>query len=644
MQGAQHLEPLDAAGKIGAFEWSGDDWMARVRDAESCEPLESWKGYQVLSPAIRGGQASVYRCKRGDGRIVAVKRIHGGAGATPSAKRRMLLELQIAEALSHPGIVSGRTVPCDDEVLIESDWISGRSLIDWCREDDTGRPRDFRSIVEIFLEVCTAMEYAHQRGVIHRDLKPSNILIDGDGRVHILDFGLAGTLADFTGPRSQITLTEPLLGTPAYAAPEQVSGEMARVDVRSDIYSLGVLLYEALTGQSPYPTGLSLGRLLRAVEDHEPIRPRAIDGAIPRALEAVVLKALRKNPDERYTAVNELRADLDRFLQGAPTQARPPGLWFDLRAFFRRHPKAGWTAVSLAAIAISVVVVVSVAAIRLSHSQQATAMAHSAAERVNQLLGDVIGELAPPIDDGGAALAAQLDQTARRLDQEFVGEPWALARAHVAMGTLYAKAQRWSAADRHLNRGIDDYRALGDPDRAAVAQALRLLGLARAYQGLPDAIDRQDQAMAIAARLSASDSSALALHHAARAESLIALRGSAAKVEAEQDMKRALELLRGGSERFLAWEAELLSNYARAFLHAGLPNDALGHLLEASRLFEGAHMPLESCPYHRASANLLERAYEAMGDVEAAARIKVKLDAVRHSQTSNPPSTKGDTP
>src|SRR5262249_55039972 len=156
-----------------------------------------------------------------------------------------------------------------------------------------GRKSD-SALLAVFRRICEAVQHAHDMGMIHRDLKPTNILVDGHGGPHILDFGIARPLADLSAAASHLTLTDEPVGTPAYASPEQIAGPPEQVGAASDVYSLGVLIYEAFTGVSPYPGNISLVRLLRAVEEHEPRRPRAIDAGVPRPVEAVILKALRK--------------------------------------------------------------------------------------------------------------------------------------------------------------------------------------------------------------------------------------------------------------------------------------------------------------------------------------------------------------
>lgn len=631
-----------AIGDSASFEFSGDAWLEQIRQIDRFEGLGQWLGYEVLAPATRGGQAMVYRCRRSDGAVVAVKRIHGGPGASPAAKRRLERELEVASALIHPRIVRARTIRSNEELLLEAGWIEGRTLIDWCLGVGSGAPPAFPDLIRVMIGVCDAIQFAHDRGVIHRDLKPSNILVDGDDCPHVLDFGLAGTLAGFASDTTHVTVSEFLVGTPAYASPEQVAGDAARIDQRTDVYSLGVLLYEAFAGVSPYPPNLSLGRLLHSVEHVEPPRPRHQNPRVPRYIEAVILKAMQKDPGLRYPSVGALRADLERCLEGLSPTARPPGLWYDLRAFARRNPTFAWLTACAACALLATGIMISAYAARLSRAQKDTMAAHHAAERVNELLAGMIERAAPPIDDGGAHLVSLLNSTSRWLEEELKLDPWALARAHVSIGSMYAKAERWEQADSHLSRAIRDYRRLGDPDRTTVAQAMRLLGLARAYLGLPDAINLQKEAMDIALRGNGMSGPDLADFHASMAETLFISGGSEARADAEIQIGKAISSLRLRQPRAPAMEAELLSGYSRALIQSGEFGAAIENLLQASLLFEEADMPLDACPYHRASMTRLATAYEKAGDAASASAIRRRLSTANSHFTSQPDHTKGN--
>ncbi|HVP11357.1 MAG TPA: serine/threonine-protein kinase, partial [Phycisphaerae bacterium] len=215
----------------------------------------------------------------------------------------------------------------------------GMPLTDYLR----AHPVSLDGKLKLFVKICHAVSHAHVRGVVHRDLKPSNILVDGEGEPHVLDFGLAkaGFLADMT-----TSVSAQIVGTPAYMSPEQASGDPSGVDIRTDVYSMGVMLYEALTGEMPYDTDGAMGRILANITAVDPPPPSKINPRIDAELSAIVLKSLQKNKEDRYQSVDALSNDLQHYLAGEPVSARPPSGFYLLRkAMYKYRLPVGIVAV-----------------------------------------------------------------------------------------------------------------------------------------------------------------------------------------------------------------------------------------------------------------------------------------------------------
>ncbi len=289
-------------------------------------------GYEVLGEIAAGGMGVVYRARQLPvGRIVALKRIHA-ALASPSILQRFRLEAEAVATLDHPNIVPIYEVGVQaGQPFFSMKLIEGGNLTSWLAE----HPNQLRDAVAILAVVARAVHHAHQRGILHRDLKPGNILIDRDGTPYVTDFGLAKRLAP--GPAdSDVTHSGTIVGTPSYMAPEQAE---SRKDLTTavDVYSLGVILYEMLTGRPPFTGDSPLDVLLKVVEQ-EPPPPRLVHPGADRDLEAICLRCLDKNPARRLGSAGELADDLERWLAGRPVRARLPSLWERGVKWARRRP------------------------------------------------------------------------------------------------------------------------------------------------------------------------------------------------------------------------------------------------------------------------------------------------------------------
>ncbi len=461
-------------------------------------PSDKWVGpYRLVKRLGQGGIGEVFLArvdKDGVDQFVALKIVKPGMGSD-EVLERFRLERRILAGLQHPYIAHflDAGVGNDGRPYFAMEYVEGVPLLQYCDDKRLG----VRDRIGIFRLVCEAVQHAHHNLVLHRDLKPANILVDADGAPRLLDFGIAKLVTPEAVTDSP-TRTGGRMLTPEYAAPEQLTG--APVSVSTDVYGLGVLLYELLTSKRPHvSSGGDWTALQQSILTSEPLKPSAAVGreeadtgsrihtsqrrlsrTLAGDLDTIVLKALRKEPERRYTSVSALSEDLRRYLVGLPVMARPDTITYRAKKYLKRNaiPVSAAAAVALSLIGSTV--------FSLDQSRRVSAERDKALE-VRSFLLEMFGSTGPDQATGDTVTARQLlDQQAATLDIAYAADPilhaemsMVLAEGYDRMGLL---AEAESFAEGALGTRIE---VLG-PDHQDVAASLALLGWIQHEAGRSD--------------------------------------------------------------------------------------------------------------------------------------------------------------
>ena len=461
----------------------------------SALPFKEFGPYRIKKALGEGGMGVVYLAERVDlGSLVAIKLLRD-AWLSPARRERFASEQRTLAQLNHPSIARLYDADTLDDGTpwFVMEYVEGVPLTEYCSEHTCS----IEERLQLFRAVCEAVQYAHQHAVIHRDLKPSNILVKPDGTIRLLDFGIAKQLESLEAPagRDQ-TLTGLRLMTPAYAAPEQVRGE--RVGIQTDVYSLGVILYELLTGGPPFDLSkLTPGEAEAVIVGQDPEKPSTIaqrsvetnPGILSVGksawadLDVLCLSAMHKDRQRRYQSVEALIRDIDHYLKGEPLEARPDSFHYRLGKFVRRNRRA----VSAAALVFTVVVgLVIFFTVRLAKARNAALEEAARTQRIQRFMMNLFQGGDESVGPGDSMRVVTLLDRGVQEAQSLNGDPKVQAELYQTLGTIYDQLGKFDQADSLLHSALERRKTLFGPDSTEVAESLVALGQLRSDQAQYD--------------------------------------------------------------------------------------------------------------------------------------------------------------
>ncbi len=435
-------------------------------------PPDTFPGYEIVREIHRGGQGAVYLAiQKTTRRKVAIKVMHGGPHVGSSGRARFEREVQILGQLNHPNIVrildSGTTV--DGGFFYVMDYVSGRTL----EEHVAATKPPIIDVLRLFIKICDGANAAHLKGVIHRDLKPANVRVDARGEPVIVDFGLAKiAVPDVTQEtRPQLmSITGQFIGSLPWASPEQAEGNPSLIDVRTDVYSLGVMLYQMLTGRFPYDVVGHMRDVLNNIARAAPARPSTVRRQINDEVETIVLKCLSKERERRYQSAGEIGRDISHYLAGEPIEAKRDSGWYVISKTLKRYrPQVG-------VAAAFVLLLVGWGATGWFQWNREHAWRRDAEEKGRALKSETEQKERALVDAAGKATALEREIERRKRINEFMDDVFKAATPEVAQGRDLTVVEAVDAAAANVEKRLGADEAVAAEVHGAIGEVyLRLM-------------------------------------------------------------------------------------------------------------------------------------------------------------------------